>query len=63
VAIMNADGSPGLVANVDVGLRVGVLTTIVVVLLVAGVVLTAIAVVLIVIGALRPRSKGLFPHA
>lgn len=63
VAIMNADGSPGLVANVDVGLRVGALSTLVVVLLVAGVVLTAIAVVLIVIGALRPRSKGLFPHA
>jgi hypothetical protein len=58
VVVMNADGSPDVAAEVDVGLRVGVLTTMVVVLLVIGVVLTALAVVLIVVGARRPgRSE------
>lgn len=54
VVVMNADGSPDVAADVDVGLRVGFLTTLTVVLLVAGVLLTALAVVLIVIGAWRP---------
>lgn len=51
VVVMNADGSPDVAADVDVGLRVGFLTTLIVVLLVLGVVLTAAAVVLIVVGA------------
>lgn len=53
VVVMNADGSPDVAADIDVGLRVGFLATLIVVLLASGVVLTAIALVLIVVGAWR----------
>jgi hypothetical protein len=61
VVVMNADGSPDVAAEVDVGLRVGFLTTLIVVLSVLGVLLTAAAVVLIVVGARTGRSATVEP--
>lgn len=51
VVVMNADASPGVRADVDVGLRVDGVLPLAAVLLGAGVVLTALAVLLIVFGA------------
>ena len=53
VVVMNADGSPGVAADVDVGLRAGFLVPLIIGLLAFGVVLTALAVVLVVVGASR----------
>lgn len=51
VVVMNADASPGVAADVNVGVRAGFLLPLAFVLLGVGAVLTAVAVVLIVVGA------------
>ncbi len=56
VVVMNADGSPAVAADVEVGARSGVLTPIAVTLVVLGGIGLLTAVVLIVVGARRPRS-------
>jgi len=56
VVVMNADGSPGVAADVDVGLRAGFLVPLIIGLVAFGAVLTALAVVLVVVGA--SRSHG-----
>jgi hypothetical protein len=62
VVLMNADGSPGVEADVDVGVRVDGLLPLAVVLGGVGLVLTALAVVLIVFGASgRERHEDTVP--
>jgi hypothetical protein len=62
VVVMNADGSPGVGADVDVGLRVDGALPLAVALVGIGAVLTAVAVVLIVVGASgRQRDAGVAP--
>ncbi len=51
VVVMNADGSSGVQADIDVGLRVAGALPLAVILTAVGVALTALAVVLIVFGA------------
>jgi hypothetical protein len=51
VVVMNADGSPSVAADVEVGARSGAITPIAVTLLVIGGIVTTAAIVLIVIGA------------
>ena len=60
VVVMNADGSPGVAADADVGLRVAGGSPLAVVLGVVGLVLTALAVALIVFGA-SGRTEGAGP--
>ena len=57
VVVMNADGSPGVIANASVGVRAAWLDELSIALLIAGVVLAAAAAALIVYGIPRP------PHA
>lgn len=54
--LMNADGSPGIAADVDVGARSGVIVPTLFVLLGMGALITLIAVTLIIVGASGPRS-------
>lgn len=62
VAVMNADGSPGVRADVDVGLRVDGGLPVAVVLTGLGLALTALAVLLIVFGASgRPKDAASSP--
>ncbi len=58
VVMMNADGSPLVAADVEVGARSGAVTPIAVTLLVIGGLVTAAAVVLIVVGARGRRTPG-----
>jgi len=58
VVVMNADGSPGVAAEVDVGLRVGALVPIAIVLFAVGVVSLAAAVILVVFGATRSTGTA-----
>lgn len=58
VLLMNADGSPGVRADVDVGLRVDGAVPLAVVLTAVGLVLTALAVGLIVFGASGRRHDA-----
>jgi hypothetical protein len=59
VVVMNADGAPGVRADVDVGLRVDGALPLALVLIGLGVVFTALAVVLIVVGASgRQKDAG-----
>ncbi len=58
VVVMNADGSPDVSADVEVGARSGAVTPIAITLLVIGGVVTAAAIVLIVIGARGRREPG-----
>ena len=58
VVVMNADGSPGVAADVEVGARSGAVTPIAVALIVVGGIITAAAIVLIVVGAHGRRSPG-----
>ncbi len=60
--VMNADGSPGIAADVEVGVRAGFLLPLALALLGVGVVLTAVAVVLIIVGA-RGHHTGDADHS
>jgi len=57
--VMNADGSPGVAADVDVGVKAGFVIPLGLILLGAGAVLTAGAVALIVAGATGGRARPL----
>lgn len=59
--LMNADGSTGVAADVQVGAKAGVIVPLAIVLGIAGLVLTAIAVALISFGAHRPRADRTLP--
>jgi hypothetical protein len=54
---MNADGSPGVAADVEVGIRSGALTPIVIVLMVTGGIALIGGVVLITVGARGLRRR------
>ncbi len=59
--VMNADGSPGVIVDVNVGARAAFILPLTLVMLGTGVVLTAIAVSLIIVGARdagRPSDAG-----
>ena len=56
--VMNADGSPNVVADVEVGAKAGILLPLIVILLVVGLLATAGAVALIVFGALGARQSA-----
>jgi hypothetical protein len=60
VVVMNADGEPGVEADVDVGLRVDGALPLTLALIGVGAALTALAVVLIVLGA-AGRHRGATP--
>lgn len=55
--VMNADGSPAISADVDVGAKAGVFLPLAIALLVAGVLVTAGGVALIVVGAAGARRE------
>lgn len=57
VVLMNTDGSPGVAADVEVGLRVGFLVPLAIAVLVSGLVVTVGAVVMIV-WAVRRRGEA-----
>ena len=59
--VMNADGSAGVSADVQVGAKSGVVVPLAIILGVAGLVLTAVAVALISVGAHRPRADRALP--
>ena len=64
VVVMNADASPGVAVDIDVGARAGFLLPLALVLLGAGVIITAGSVVLIVLGARNhelPPPPGVVP--
>lgn len=54
--VMNADGSPGVVANVNVGARSGIVVALSVALLAIGTALTVASTALIVAGARSPKG-------
>ena len=58
VVVMNADGSPAVAADVEIGARSGAVTTVAIALLVTGAIVTSMAIVLIVVGARGRRSPG-----
>ena len=58
VVVMNADGSPAVAADVEVGARSGAVTPVAITLLVMGGVVTVVALVLVVVGARGRRSTG-----
>ena len=58
VVLMNADGRPGVIADVNVGARAGFVLPLAIIMLGVGAVLTAIAVTLIVFGALGARESS-----
>ncbi|MGI9614988.1 MAG: DUF4389 domain-containing protein [Acidimicrobiales bacterium] len=57
VVLMNADGSPGLAVDTDVGVKAGFIGPLVAILLGIGLLLTVGAVALIVAGANRPETR------
>jgi hypothetical protein len=59
VVVMNADGSPDVSADIEVGARSGAVTPIAITLIVIGGILSGIAIVLIVIGARGRRTGGI----
>jgi hypothetical protein len=61
VVVMNADGSTGVTADANVGVKAGFVLPLALILLAIGAVLTAGAVVLIVVGATR-GGTGREPH-
>jgi hypothetical protein len=58
VVVMNADGSPDVAADVEIGAKSGAVTPVAVMLLIIGGIVTAVAVVLIVVGARGRREPG-----
>ncbi len=56
VVVMNADGSPAVAADVEIGARSGAVTPVSIALLVMGGIVTTLALVLIVAGARGRRS-------
>ena len=58
VVVMNADGSPDVSADIEVGARSDAVTPIAVTLIVLGGIWTGLAIVLIVIGARGRRTTG-----
>lgn len=56
--LMNADGRPGVIADVNVGAKAGFVLPLAIIMLGVGAVLTAIAVTLIVYGALGARESS-----
>jgi Domain of unknown function (DUF4389) len=63
VVVMNSDGTPGVAADVDVGVRSGVIAPLAAVLVGVGALLTAVGVVLIVVGATGGREAAPEPGA
>lgn len=59
--VMNADGSVGVAADVQVGAKTGIVVPLAIILGIAGLVLTAVAVALISVGAHRPRADRALP--
>jgi hypothetical protein len=57
VVVMNADGTPGVVADVNVGVRAGFIIPLAITMFVVGALLTAAGVTLIVIGASGARER------
>ncbi len=58
VVVMNADGSPLVAADVEVGAKSGAVTPIAVSMLVVGAIMSATSIVLIVVGVRGRRSPG-----
>lgn len=58
VVVMNVDGSPGVMADVELGARTGVVTPIAIALMVGGAVVLLIALILIVGGTRRGRRRA-----
>jgi len=56
VVVMNADGSPAVAADVEVGARSGAVTAVSIALLAMGGIIASVAIVLIVVGARGRRS-------
>ncbi len=63
VAVMNADGSPGVAADVNIGIRSSAFLPVAFVLLGIGAVLSAIAAALIIFGGSGPRTTRQPPTA
>lgn len=58
VVVMNADGSPAVAADVEIGAKSGAVTPIAVILIVIGGAMVATAIVLIIVGARGRRSPA-----
>lgn len=58
VAVMNADGSPAVAADVEIGAKSGAVTPIAITLIVVGGAMVGTAILLIVVGARGRRSPG-----
>ncbi len=63
VVAMNADATPGVAVDVNVGAKAGFVLPLALIMLGVGAVLTALAVVLIVVGALGARQSSQPPAA
>ena len=61
VVLMNADASPGILAEATVGIRSGALLPVAISMLVAGALLLAVAVAIIVVAALARRGAAEAP--
>jgi hypothetical protein len=59
VVVMNADGSPAMAADIEIGARSGAVTPIAITLIVIGTIVSGIAIALIVIGSRGRRNGGI----
>ena len=63
VVVMNADGSPKVNADIEVGARSGAVKPIAITLIAVGAIMTTIAIVLIVVGARGRRNQPTYDEA